>query len=59
MHIGRLDPSETASLAVDHVAQVPGHADVAGLMRPDDVTKNVALGNQYVSESPVPSRRCE
>ncbi|CAJ9798262.1 Type V secretory pathway, adhesin AidA [Burkholderia pseudomallei] len=27
--------------------QVPGHADVAGLMRPDDVTKNVALGNQY------------
>ncbi|WP_416806962.1 effector protein Tle3 domain-containing protein, partial [Burkholderia pseudomallei] len=24
--------------------QVPGHADVAGLMRPDDVTKNVALG---------------
>ncbi|AOJ73386.1 MULTISPECIES: DUF3274 domain-containing protein [Burkholderia] len=27
--------------------QRPGHADVAGLMRPDDVTKNVALGNQY------------
>ncbi|WP_230949260.1 DUF3274 domain-containing protein, partial [Burkholderia thailandensis] len=24
---------------------MPGHADVAGLMRPDDVTKNVALGN--------------
>ncbi|WP_323120998.1 DUF3274 domain-containing protein [Burkholderia alba] len=25
----------------------PGHADVAGKMAPDDVTKNVALGNQY------------
>jgi hypothetical protein len=25
----------------------PGHADVAGFMAPDDVTKNVVLGNQY------------
>lgn len=25
----------------------PGHADVAGSMAPDDVTKNVILGNQY------------
>lgn len=25
----------------------PGHADVAGQMVPDDVTKNVILGNQY------------
>ncbi|HEF4732132.1 DUF3274 domain-containing protein [Burkholderia multivorans] len=29
--------------------QRPGHADVAGMMTPDDVTKNVALGNQYAS----------
>ena len=27
----------------------PGHADVAGEMAPDDVTKNVGLGNQYAS----------
>ncbi|WP_124095176.1 DUF3274 domain-containing protein [Burkholderia gladioli] len=27
----------------------PGHADVAGLMTPDDVTKDVGLGNQYAS----------
>ncbi|HEF4776633.1 TPA: DUF3274 domain-containing protein [Burkholderia multivorans] len=26
-----------------------GHADVAGMMTPDDVTKNVSLGNQYAS----------
>ena len=25
----------------------PGHADVAGSLAPDDVTKNVILGNQY------------
>ncbi|AMO96167.1 hypothetical protein CFter6_3534 [Collimonas fungivorans] len=25
----------------------PGHADRAGMMTPDDVTKNVILGNQY------------
>ncbi len=27
----------------------PGHADVAGKMAPDDVSQNVALGNQYAS----------
>lgn len=27
----------------------PGHADVAGQMAPDDVSQNVALGNQYAS----------
>ncbi|WP_063532744.1 DUF3274 domain-containing protein [Burkholderia sp. MSMB1589WGS] len=27
----------------------PGHADVAGMMTPDDVTKDVSLGNQYAS----------
>ncbi|KWE40996.1 DUF3274 domain-containing protein [Burkholderia territorii] len=29
--------------------QRPGHADVAGMMTPDDVTKDVSLGNQYAS----------
>lgn len=27
----------------------PGHADVAGMVAPDDVSKDVALGNQYAS----------
>jgi hypothetical protein len=27
----------------------PGHADVPGMMTPDDVTKDVGLGNQYAS----------
>lgn len=27
----------------------PGHADVAGILKPDDIEKNIALGNQYAS----------